>query len=490
MLFTQRSFARVSVLLLALGFLVLLVVGGASLYLMRQTRFYADDLTALQQAHNIVYETFSRLQDAETGQRGFLLTGNSSYLTPYNNAVRLLPEDMQQLASSLSLTQDGAELQHQLTMMVTDKLAEMNTTITLQQQGKHEEALQIVNSNIGKNYMDQARLVMNRIMSGLDQQHNWKLSHLLLLTRMLLYVTWIGVFLIVAVAGVAAWIVMRYMHDTNLARQEVESANTLLEQRVRERTADLLEANEDIQRFAYIVSHDLRAPLVNIMGFTSELQISALEAFGLLDAARKTMPDLVQEETRVAIEQDMPEAINFIRISGQRMDVLINAILKLARAGRQNLMPEKIDMEELFHSLASNLQHQLDATSTEIIVASPMPDVISDRLALEQVFGNLLDNAVKYLKPGHPGKITVRGKLDGGHIRFEIEDNGRGIEAHDHDRVFEPFRRSGVMDQPGEGIGLAFVKSMVRRLGGKIDFTSQPGQGTVFTVSLPSVLKV
>jgi signal transduction histidine kinase len=489
-LLTKRSFARVSVMLLGLGFLIMFTVGGASLYLVRQTRAYADNLTKLQQANNVAYTTFSLLQDAETGQRGYLLTNNPIYLTPYNNAVRLMPEDLRQLASSLSLVPDGAELRGKLVMLVTAKLAELDATITRQQQGLHEDALRIVDSSLGKNEMDLTRGVMQQIISRLDHQRDQERRGLFLLTRLLLSMTWIGLILIVAVAGVAIWVVAHYIYETEMARKKIESDNTLLEQRVRERTADLEEANEDIQRFAYIVSHDLRGPLVNIMGFTSELQHSVLAAHGLLDAISQTAPDLVQKETRVAIEQDMPEAINFIRTSGQRMDGLIKAILKLAREGRRNLTPEKVDMEALFQMLVSNLQHQLATTMTEITVESPMPDVISDRLALEQIFGNLMDNAVKYLQAGRPGRITVRGKRDGGQTQFVIEDNGRGIEARDHNRVFELFRRSGVLDKPGEGIGLAFVKSMVRRLGGRIDFTSQPGQGTVFTVVLPSALEI
>ena len=105
---------------------------------------------------------------------------------------------------------------------------------------------------------------------------------------------------------------------------------------------------------------------------------------------------------------------------------------------------------------------------------------------MEQIFGNLIDNAVKYLDPQRPGRIEVSGRAaGGGDAVFDVADNGRGVEARDCARIFDLFRRAGVQDRPGEGIGLAHVKALVRSLGGRIKVTSTPGRGTVFTVTLP-----
>jgi signal transduction histidine kinase len=120
----------------------------------------------------------------------------------------------------------------------------------------------------------------------------------------------------------------------------------------------------------------------------------------------------------------------------------------------------------------------------------PLPTVLSDRLALEQVFGNLVDNAVKYRAPGRPPRIAIRARPDRtGSVLIEIEDNGRGIGEQDHERVFDLFRRAGSQDQPGEGIGLAHVRALVRRLGGQITMTSELGVGTTFRVRLPRTLQ-
>jgi signal transduction histidine kinase len=271
------------------------------------------------------------------------------------------------------------------------------------------------------------------------------------------------------------------------ARNALETLNRNLETRVSIRTADLQEANEEMQRFAYIVSHDLRSPLVNVMGFTSELDV-ALQALRKFyeDAVART-PDIASPDAKIAIEEDLPEAIDFIRSSTSKMDRLINAILKLSREGRRVLTPEAIDLGMLMESIRKSLKHQIGEAGADIEVAD-LPEITSDRVALEQIFSNLIENAVKYLAPGRPGQIKVRGWSEGTTIVIDVEDNGRGIDLRDHSRVFDLFRRAGAQDRPGEGIGLAHVRALVRRLGGTITLTSEEGQGSTFRVRLPKML--
>ncbi|MCC7347852.1 MAG: ATP-binding protein, partial [Variibacter sp.] len=119
------------------------------------------------------------------------------------------------------------------------------------------------------------------------------------------------------------------------------------------------------------------------------------------------------------------------------------------------------------------------------VTAGSLPQVTSDRLALEQVFSNLIDNALKYLRRDEPGRIEISGRVTPTHAIFEVSDNGRGIDRKDHQRIFELFRRAGEQDRPGEGIGLAHVRTLVRRLGGSLTVRSEPGKGSVFTVMLP-----
>lgn len=268
------------------------------------------------------------------------------------------------------------------------------------------------------------------------------------------------------------------------ARARLSALNMNLERAVEARTAELSAANEEIQRFAYIVSHDLRAPLVNVMGFTSELDSVRGDIESFLERVSREAPQLVETGARDAIETDLPEALGFIRASTQKMDRLINAILKLSREGRRVLAPEPVDLAGLVSAMSESLAHQLDEKNAAI-ASEDLPTIVSDRLALEQVFGNLIENAVKYLSPDRPGRIRVTAEDVGPLVRVSIADNGRGIDPKDFERIFDLFRRAGRQDTPGEGIGLAHVRALVRRLGGSIEVASTPGEGSTFTVTLP-----
>ncbi|TXM71902.1 PAS domain-containing protein [Methylobacterium sp. WL12] len=244
----------------------------------------------------------------------------------------------------------------------------------------------------------------------------------------------------------------------------------------REAEGELLESNEELQRYAYIVSHDLRSPLVNVMGFTSELEEARPEI-------RRALGDHPDAER---IDRDLGEALGFIRAAVTRMEGLIAAILKLSREGRRRFAPEPLALTSLLQSLADAQRHQIETAGATVSVAADLPTIVADRLAVEQVVGNLIDNAVKYLDAGRPGRIAITARPAGGdRVRIAVTDNGRGIAPRDHARVFELFRRSGVQDRPGEGIGLAHVKALVRSLGGRIDLTSTLGEGTTFEVTLP-----
>ncbi|TNC07654.1 PAS domain S-box protein [Methylobacterium terricola] len=243
----------------------------------------------------------------------------------------------------------------------------------------------------------------------------------------------------------------------------------------REAETGLREANEEVQRFAYIVSHDLRAPLVNIMGFGEELDTLRCEIIQTLGSH----PDTAR------LNAEYTEALGFIKSAVGKMDALIGAILRLAREGRRRYVPERLAMTNLVQTLADAQRHQAAAKGATVTIEG-LPTIKADRLAVQQIFGNLIDNAIKYLDPERPGRIVVSGYQTSAGAWFEITDNGRGIAQADHARVFELFRRSGKQDQPGEGIGLAHVRTLVRTLGGHISLQSEFGVGTRFDLFLPA----
>ncbi len=258
------------------------------------------------------------------------------------------------------------------------------------------------------------------------------------------------------------------------------------EQRLQQYSLQLAETNEELRRFTYIVSHDLRAPLVSLRGFTAELRHS-FEA--LKDSIESLLPNLEQPRRGVATQalgEDAPEALGFIESSVTRMDHLISALLRLSRVGHQELVMEKLDPERLLQDTLRALAHQIESRHVEVKIG-PLPGITSDRTAIEQIFGNLLDNALKYLDLQRPAEIEVSAEETAEAVVFRVRDTGRGIAEDDMDKVFAPFRRAGAQDVPGEGMGLAYVRALLTRLGGRIECRSQLGVGTTFSFTLPKV---
>lgn len=146
------------------------------------------------------------------------------------------------------------------------------------------------------------------------------------------------------------------------------------------------------------------------------------------------------------------------------MDRLINAILKLSREGRRVLAPEMIALDQLAEQITDSIRHVIDDRGVTVTIERPMPVIVSDRIALEQILSNLIENATKYRHPTRPAEVHISAEETRGRVIVAVRDNGRGIDPRDHQRVFDLFRRSGQQDQPGEGIGLAHVRALAYRL--------------------------
>jgi signal transduction histidine kinase len=481
---------RATALFTLVGLAALLAMVGLSFWLLERTRATSEEVIASRGMRSAMVDLFSTVQDAETGQRGFLITGEDRYLQPYEKAVAGIDAGISRAEKALASQAGAAEFFDQLRPLIAAKMAELKKSVDLKRAGKSQEALDVVLTDRGKDAMDGIRKLMmgkrdqieTQLVAGVAEQRDN--------ANALRWATIAGGILILLAGAGVGWALARYTQEIVRARSEVEALNSGLELRVRERTVDLQRANEEIQRFAYIVSHDLRAPLVNVMGFTTEMKTS-LESLAALadDPVIDTSP--AAAAAKAAVKEEIPEAINFIQSSTKKMDGLINAILKLSREGRRTVNPEPVNLDTLFDGISDSMQHRLLETEGELAIAKPLPTIVSDRLGLEQIFGNLDDKAIKYQAPGRPPRISVRARPDrDGSILIEIEDNGRGIAEQDHDRVFDLFRRAGAQDKPGEGIGLAHVRALVRRLGGQITLTSELGSGTTFQVRLPRNLRM
>jgi signal transduction histidine kinase len=274
------------------------------------------------------------------------------------------------------------------------------------------------------------------------------------------------------------------VHELAKARQRLGEMEAALERC----TAELERSYEEFKTFAYIVSHDLRTPLINLKGFSAELR-SDLEA--IQPAIEIALPHLEEERRRAVIAalEDVPEALGFIEFSATCIDNFIKTVLKLSRLSRRELKFELIDMEALVQEALKSLADQIEQRQAKVIVG-PLPEVVADRASMQEIMGNILENAVVYLDAGRPGEIEITGERGPDETVFRVCDSGRGIAQEDMHKVFEPFRRAGRQDIPGEGMGLAYAQTLVRRHGGRICCTSELGVGTTFTFTISNHCEV
>ena len=480
---TARPLGRSGISFIAAAMLLLVAIVGASAW---QASRNADALSMAQATRaqrNLIAAVMLAVEDAETSQRGFLLTGDSGYLQPLQHAQSALPG----LFAALAVQRPGDPVVVELKQSVDHKLAELQHTVSLAQANDMAGALAVVKTNAGRSEMVRVRALVNGLEGALDVTLVSQVATITRGGRLLVAIDLAGLVMVLALTGLVALGLRGYLATLSraqrlmaVANETLERSNEQLDETVRLRTADLSAANEEIQRFAYIVSHDLRAPLVNIMGFTSELE----QAAGTL--GQHAMLADASAAVREAVQADIPEALRFIKSSTSKMDRLINAILKLSREGRRVLAPEHLDMAGLLATMTESMRHQMTQKEAAIEIGA-LPDIVADRFAVDQIFSNVIENALKYLKPGRPGVISVRGQSEGAMARYDIADNGRGIAERDYERVFELFRRAGDQSVPGEGIGLAHVRALVRRLGGHIECRSTLDVGTTFTIRLPLV---
>jgi signal transduction histidine kinase len=485
------------ILLLAAGFSVLVAISATSVVLVNQAREDYALVVRTVEVDNQISTLLLEIRRAESSARGYLLTSEPRFLAEHEAAVAAISPNIDKLASLSSDNPVQGENVKLLRPPVEARLAEFARAIefvkrndiaggiAMLREAGAGDSVQIIGRVADAMRTEENRLFAMRTATADRTQ------------QLASVVTVAGSGLVIALAGISIFLVRRSARARDEAEAQLRDSNLNLEATVDERTADLREANDEIQRFAYIVSHDLRSPLVNIMGFTSELEelrgdiFKRIAALARAETSVQSIPDNATDSAEPALEgtdrqlsEDFSEALGFIKSSIAKMDRLITAILNLTREGRREFQPVRIDTRELIEGIVATVAHQAAEAEAQIRI-EPLPNIVSDRLALEQIFSNLIDNALKYLKQGAPGDILIRGRTKLGFAIFDVSDNGRGIDSKDHQRIFELFRRAGTQDKPGQGIGLAHVRALVRRLGGTMSVASELHNGSTFTITLP-----
>lgn len=241
--------------------------------------------------------------------------------------------------------------------------------------------------------------------------------------------------------------------------------------------------NEELESIVYIASHDLRSPLINIQGFAGELELSFQQLSEFFKA--NNLPTQASSLSSL-LEKDIPESLQYIKAGTEKMQMLVNGLLQLSRLGIATVEMQGLDMPALIENILQACRYQINSQGADIRY-DDLPNCIGDYKLVNQVFTNLIDNALKYADPQRKLYIRISGRIVDEGVEYAVSDNGVGIEEEHLEKIFDIFCRFNTKASlDGLGLGLTIVKRILDILGGQIRVESESGKGTVFYITLPA----
>lgn len=430
----------------------------------------------------------TQLVAAETGQRGYLLTGDYRYLRPYLTAIESIQHRLDTLET---LTQDNPMLQQHLVRLkplISYKFAELEETIVLRDGQGYEAAMELVRTHQGQQVMESIQSIVHSMKaeaqatfaqrSQISQAYSRRIWLLLSVES-------------ITVAVLLALVVFQINRDVSCYHRILENLQTAettfwraildaplpvmltphrleeeLEQRVAERTADLEQANAALEAFSRTVAHDLYAPLRTIQSFAAIL---------------------LEDTSKLNLEEQ--NSLQRIYSASQRMEAFIRDLLTYSRLERVDLPLQPVNLDRILKQVLSDLEDTIHYAEAQIDWPQPLGIVHGHPIAIEQILTNLLTNAIKFVPVDRSPQICIwtEAVADAAVIRLTVQDNGIGIAAEDQERIFSIFERLHPAELfPGSGIGLAIVSKAIERMHGRVGVESKPGQGSRFWLELPT----
>lgn len=443
-------------------------------------------------------QLLSIVKDAETGQRGYIITGIDPYLEPYRDARARIDT---QLVHVNRLTVDNPTHQQNLARLegaIRQRFMLLEQNIVLRRERGIEETRDAIMEGAGKKIMDSIRI----IVAGMESHERGILAvRLDQLNKSgdQATVTFIVANLVGIVLVIVVYVLLNRDMRMRLQREhELRAAHNELEQRVRARTMELTEANaaltaeigirrraearlheftvelersnRELQDFAFVASHDLQEPLRKI------------QAFG--DRLKTRYADQLDEGGR--------DYIGRMQAAAHRMHTLINDLLSFSRVSSKGKPFLPVNLGIIVEEVLGDLEARIQQTGGHVEVRA-LPVVEADALQMRQLFQNLIGNALKFHRPGVAPHVVVSGEIippvsdtDSPLCRISVDDNGIGFEEQYIEKIFTPFQRlHSRTEYEGTGMGLAVCRKIVERHKGAITARSLPGSGTTFIVQLP-----
>ena len=421
------------------------------------------------------------LIDDETAERGYVITGNPVFLEPHLAAAAAIP---QRLATLESLTRDNSRQEERfraLRELTEARLKYTQGIIDERRDAGFDSAANVVKNRQGKNLMDEVRIIVAGIIADDEATLRGQQAAATGLFRRLEQICVVGALATLVAISLITIAVTRSMKRR--VGQLVEATHALGEgnldyrceaeghdeiavvgRAINRMAEQLKEHKEAVDAFAYTVSHDLRAPLRAMQGFSQAL----LEDCG---------PQLDAQGLDYA---------NRIVAATKRMEELIQDLLAYSRVGRTQMDIHPVPLETIVENALLSLSAIIGESHAAIKIEKPLPKILGYQPVVQQAVSNLVANAVKFVKPGTIPEIRIYAEPRGEAVRLWVEDNGIGISPEHHQRIFKVFERlHGIESYPGTGIGLAIVRKAVERMGGQTGLESAVGRGSRFWIELP-----
>ena len=456
---------------IALGFFValVLIVSGFVLSFYSYTR-YSADTERVKHTYEVIStleNTLSLVKDVETGSRGYLITNDSSYLEPYQTAIRLLPGELRQLHTLMS-----------------DNPVQMQRTATLNQLVRAKLAIvqirnrnRAVNQKIGLGLSGEGKRRMNALrrhvalmvdtertlMESRNRQVNRSFRNTLIIIFALSLLTFLAI------------IISYQLLDQELARrQQNEDQLRDYEARLKEQIRQLEASNEELERFAFVASHDLQEPLRKIQSFAH----------------------LITDRYGHLFDGDSLLFMTKIVSSAERMSKLIKDLLNFSRISNHREEFKAVNLGTIIQRILDDQELQISGQGVRVEIGD-MPVIQAVSTQMDHLFTNLISNALKFTRPGVQPVLRIQTCITDGaaydelvpnrrYVEITVEDNGIGFDVKYLDHIFKVFQRlHGKSEFDGTGIGLAICKRVTVTHHGYITARSQPGQGTTFIVVLP-----
>lgn len=426
---------------------------------------------------NAIKDTFSAIQDADTGERGFLISGDEAYLAPYYTAIKDINQHLNHLVQLDSDIQTQRPRIFALTQLAQAKLGHMEKTIELRQQHKRGDALKLFLTDEGNALMSQIRALVGELQqteyNRLNQQREVALDVQRQVIVTQIFATAVGLIL----AGMVYVRVGRSLRRQRLDAEKLALTNEELEAIVTERTLaleryaiELQCSNRELQDFAFVASHDLQEPLRKIRSFGDLLAQKYANKLG-----------------------EGADYIRRMQLAATRMSRLIEDLLTFSRITSQPRKYELVPLQEVLDDVIEDLYVTIEGSGAQIY-SDPLPAIDADPTQMRQLLQNLIGNAIKFMPPGQQPAIRLQTHIfipeneddDKSWVEILVSDNGIGFEEQFIDRIFTPFQRlHGKDEYPGTGIGLSICRRIVEHHHGTLRARSQPGEGATFIVRLP-----